>query len=140
MLFRSASSRGYISDPWHGGRYFDGPYSTEGWSRDANNIYFGNKRFDTADPETFQDLSFAGYAKDVNNVYYERKTIPGADPETFEILDTKYLNLFPPNVKNPSGHGPFARDKNHFYIYTEIDEREGPWLRENVEDASQNPH
>jgi hypothetical protein len=135
-----ASSPGYISDPWHGGRYFDGPYSTEGWNRDANNIYFGNKIVDAADSVTFQDLKFAHYAKDVNNVYCEGKIIAGADPESFEILGTKYLNFFPSTVEHPSGHGPFARDKYHFYIYTDIDERDGPWLRKNDEEPSDTPH
>lgn len=124
-----ATSPGYISDVWHAGRYSEGPYSTEGWSRDAKNIYFGNQRFDQADAETFEDLQFAGYAKDANNVYCKQKIVAGADPESFEILGVKYLNFFRPSVEHPTGHGPLARDRNHFYLYTEIDERDGPWLR-----------
>jgi hypothetical protein len=124
-----ASSPGHISDPWHGGRYFDGPYSTAGWNRDAKDIYYGNKILEAADPETFQDLKFAHYAKDAHNVYCGRKIIAGADPESLTILGAKYLNFFPVTVENPTGHGPIARDKEHFYLYTDIVKRDGPWLR-----------
>lgn len=135
-----ACSPGRISDPWHGGRYFCGPYSTEGWNRDANNIYFGNKVFDAGDPATFQVLQFAHYAKDANNVYCGRTMMAGADPGSFEILGTKYLNFFPSTAEHPSGHGPLARDKYHFYIYADIDKRDGPWLRRNDVEPSDIPH
>ncbi|WP_419193939.1 DKNYY domain-containing protein [Novipirellula herctigrandis] len=134
-----ASSPGYISNVWSGGSYHKGPYATEGWNRDANNVFFGNKRVDTIDPYTFEDLKFANYAKDAINVYWMRKIIAGADSKTFEVLGSKYLRFFPPSLEHPSGHGPFARDKNHFYSYTEIDERDGPWLHENGE-ATAHPH
>lgn len=131
-----ASSPGYISNVWSGGSYHKGPYATEGWNRDANNVFFGNKRVDTVDSNTFEDLNFAHYAKDSSNVYWKRKIISGADPKTFEVLGSKYLRFFPPSLEHPSGHGPLARDKNHFYFYTEIDERDGPWLRETGEGIS----
>lgn len=134
-----ATSPGYISNVWSGGRYHKGPYATEGWNRDAKNVFFGNKRIDTVDPNTFEDLQFAGYAKDAKNVYWERHIIAGADPKTFEVLGSKYLKFFPSSVQHPSGHGPFARDKNHFYSYNEIEERDGPWRHENGE-ATTRPH
>jgi hypothetical protein len=125
-----ATSPGYIRVRWGGhGKFEEQPF-TQGWNRDANNVYFGTKRFDKADPSTFQDLGFAHYAKDKYNVYIEDKIIKNADPNTFEIIGRKYLNYFESNLQHPIGHGPLARDKNHFYCYSWIIDREGPWIAE----------
>lgn len=53
--------------------------------KDANHVYYKNKRLVTADPESFKVLSHQ-YAKDVSHAYYLDKIIEGAHVVSFQHL------------------------------------------------------
>ena len=63
-------------------------------------VFWGDRKIEGVDVETFFIINEYSYAKDKNNVYYEGKQIKGADPETFKILWDEW-----------------SRDKNNVYFY-----------------------
>ena len=93
----------------------------DGWSRDADDFYSGNKRLDVCDIDTFKPLSmwravdnkcyyiqaerldtvdrasleilWGAYAKDRSQVYWLEHVVEGADPATFEVKDDRMQSL-----------------------------------------------
>lgn len=83
---------------------------TGGWlyGKDKNNVYFGPKMLEGADPDSFEVLKFGYYAKDKNKAWANGVLLADADGASFEFF---FAN---------SGNGvPFrfaGKDKNNVYI------------------------
>ena len=79
------------------------------FGRDKNNVYYGNKKIEGADKNTFELTYDFGsvvngyYSKDKNNVYYENKKLKGIDVKTFKKINRLVDNFL-------------IEDKNGFYI------------------------
>ena len=111
-----ALSPGRISDIWSGGTYDKRQtnYSTDGWCRDANHVFWGNRVVDLAHTDTIEYLDL-NYCKDDNHVFCKGEVVENADPNSFRVLGTKYMRFFPRTGDNPIGDGPDARDRNVFF-------------------------
>jgi len=60
-------------------------------TKDKNNVYYGDKLFKLADPESFVITDYVSINYDKNYVFLWRKIIPSADPQTYEVVfDTSW--------------------------------------------------
>ncbi len=85
--------------------------SGSGWSRDADNLYYGEELVSIADVGSFEVLGNY-YAKDRKHVYNGKAIVANADPATFHLLPG-------PHYANPD-----SRDaKRYFRSGRALDER-----------------
>jgi peptidoglycan hydrolase-like protein with peptidoglycan-binding domain len=79
------------------------------YAKDKNVIYdLATRKEVTADVLHFTEL-IRGYAKDSQNVFYRKDVIPDADPDTFVVVGAP-----------DEGSIPFAKDKNHVFLGSEV--------------------
>ncbi len=96
-----------------GGYSYNGVPFENGYSQDANSIYFDSSPMPPGtDRTTFSPIldgegHITGYSKDDRNVYVENNILPGADPVSFRLVEDSHGAV--------DGYLGWAKDKNHVY-------------------------
>jgi len=55
-------------------------------TKDKNNVYYQDKVFENADPDTFVITQYISINYDTNYVFLWREIIPNADPQTYKVV------------------------------------------------------
>jgi hypothetical protein len=108
-------ARGWAEDPWHRPheKRFPRPHeklSSQGWSSDDEQVYWGHLPMADVDIATFEVLD-RFYAKDGRRVYFTNDVVQDADPETFVVYDGPFIE----GTDIRSSPGPDACDARRQY-------------------------
>jgi hypothetical protein len=108
-------ARGWTEDPWYRphDEKFPRPHdelSSQGWSQDDDQVYWGHRPLAEADVASFKALD-RFYAKDHRRVYFAQDVVQAADPATFMVYDGPFIK----GTDFRSGPGPDACDAQRQY-------------------------